>query len=89
MLLFAAVSAGARSALTVLDHNLLVGQFLNRALVLFANSLQPVLHSVARVFTTSIVTAMAAIDTLRPISFVHVLVIALRIIITRLVAHEG
>ena len=66
-----------------------MGQFLNRALVLFADSLQPVLHSVARVFTTSIVTAMAAIDTLRPISFVHVLVIALRIVVTRLVVHEG
>ena len=64
-----------------------MGQFLNRALVLFANSLQTVLHSVSRVFAVSIVTAVA-VGTLRPISFVHVLVIALRIVVTRLTVRE-
>lgn len=72
-----------------MDHNLLVSQFLNRALVLLADPLQPVLHSVSRVLTVSIVTAVA-IGTLRPIGFVHVLVItALCIVVTRLTVSEG
>ena len=91
LLLLTAVSAGARGVLTVLDHHLLVSQFLNRALVLLADPLQPVLHPVSRVFTVSIVAAMAIGSTLRSISLVHVLVVAapLRIVVTRLTAHEG
>ena len=91
MLLLAAVSTRARGVLTVLDHHLLVSQFLNRALILLADPLQPVLHSVTRVFTVSIVTAMAIGSALRPISLVHVLVVAapLRIVVTRLTADEG
>ena len=68
-----------------------MGQFLNRALVLLSDPLQPVLHPVTRVFTVSIVTAVAIGSALRPISLVHVLVVAapLRIVVTRLTADEG
>ena len=62
LLLFATVSR--TGILTVLNHDLLVSQLLNRALVLISNSLQTVLHSVTLIYTIPIVTALMTITTL-------------------------
>lgn len=54
-------------ALAVLDHDLLMGQLLNRALVFISDFLQAMLHSITLLLTTPIATAIVYIHRLRPL----------------------
>ena len=61
VLRLASVPARAGALTAVLNHDLLVSQLLDRALVLFSDALQPVLHPVPLVLAVSVVTALMAI----------------------------